>query len=258
MHIIAKGLIIALIFTTSALQAQFSVSIQVDHNISCYGGNNGSLTAVVTPAGAYTFSWSNGGTTATITDLMADAYVVTVQDAAGGTVIATAILSEPAELILASVTELPLHVNPTGSVDIETSGGTAPYSFQWVNSSSIPISNSEDLIDAPAGIYTQTATDANGCTAVFSPVELIQTSGIQDLLGTTIRVFPNPVSKDLVLEIPTGGSVQMQVFNAMGQIVESTQVTGGQSTVSVHSWPAGVYSLVFPELSRTVKVVVVK
>lgn len=254
---ILQGLVLALLLSASALQAQFSVSIQVNQNISCYGGNNGSLTAVVAPVGvAYTFSWSNGGNTATISDLVAGAYVVTVQNAAGGSAIATGFLSEPSELLLTALTELPLVVNPTGTVEVETSGGTVPYSFQWVNEANNPFSNQEDLINAPAGIYTQTATDANGCTAVLTPVELLLASGTDDVFGITIQAFPNPVSKDLVLEIPEGQNVQMQVFNAMGQMVETQMLQGSRTSVSVESWPSGCYNLVFPTLAKTVKVFV--
>lgn len=257
MHTIQKGLFYALLLLTSALHAQFSVTIQVDQNISCNGGNNGILTAVVSPAGsAYTFDWSNGGNTATITDLVADVYVVTVQNAAGGTVMVTAVLTEPAALELAPVTELPLFVNPTGNVEVETSGGTLPYAFQWADEANQPFSNEEDLLNAPAGIYTQTVTDANGCTAVLTPVELIQTSGAKDLFETGIRVFPNPASTDLTLEIPGGGPVQMQVFNAAGQLLESQTLLNPSTRYSVAHFPAGYYAFVFPGLGKTVRVCV--
>ena len=257
MQFIQKGLIIALILYSFALQAQFSVSIQVDQNISCYGGNNGGLTAIVSPVGtAYTFSWSNGGNSASISDLVADTYIVTVQNAAGGTVIATAILSEPQELVLTSLTELPLVVNPTGTVEVETTGGTAPYAFEWTDEANNPFSNEEDLMNAPAGIYTQTATDANGCTAELSPVELVATSGADDLEGHTVRAFPNPASKDLVIEIPEGENVLVQVFNSMGQIIESKMLQGPQESISVANWPSGYFHLIFPDLSKNIKVLV--
>lgn len=256
-QIILKGLIFAQLLLASYLQAQFSVTIKVNQNIDCFGGNNGSLTAEVFPAGtAYTFSWSNGGNTATINDLTAGAYIVTVQNAAGGSAIATALLSEPEELVLSSLTELPLFVNPTGTVEIETSGGTAPYAFQWVNDANIPFSNQEDLVDAPAGIYTQTATDANGCTAVLTPVELVLTSAAHDAFAYTLRAYPNPASKNLVLEIPEGQTVKLQIFNELGQIVETQNLLAPLTSISVEAWPAGCYSLVFLELHLTERVIV--
>lgn len=253
---ILTGLVFALLLSTSVLKAQFSVAIQIDQNISCHGGSDGILTAIVTPAGSYTFAWSNGGSTATISDLAANTYVVTVQNAAGGTVLATAILGEPEELVLTCHTELPLVVNPTGTVDVETTGGTAPYTFFWVNEANVPFSTEEDLIDALAGIYTQTATDNNGCTAVLTPVELVETSGIEDVFGMGARVFPNPASTDLTIETLQEGNIRVEVFNAQGQMTESHLTQGAQAKLSVRNWPLGWYMLTLPGLKKTVKVLV--
>jgi hypothetical protein len=257
MQILQKGLIIALLLSTTALHAQLNVVIQVNQNIQCHGGSDGSLTALVTPVGtAYTFVWSNGGNTATISDLPADTYTVTVQSPTGATAVATAVLQEPEELVLTSLTELPLAVNPSGTVEVETSGGTAPFVYQWVNHLNIPVSDEEDLVDATAGIYTLNATDANGCFAVLSPVTLVTTSNTNELLAAGIRAFPNPVSTTLVLEIPEGEKVQLQVFNSMGQRIESSLLQVPQSNISVEHWPAGCYNLVFPELGTSLKVLV--
>lgn len=256
---IVQGFVLALLFSASALKAQFSVSIELTQDISCHGGNNGSLTAVVSPVGsAYTFSWSNGGNTANMADLSAGAYIVTVQNVSGGTAVATAVLSEPDELVLTSLTELPLHVNPSGTVEVETSGGTLPYSFQWVNAANIPVSNSEDLIDAPASIYSLTVTDGNGCTAVLSPVTLLLTSGAQELLDTDLRVFPNPVHQVLTVQIPATESVPIQIFNSMGQMIETDMIQGPTGSISVENWPAGSYYLVFPEWSKAMKIAVIR
>ena len=247
----------AFILAASTLQAQFSVIIQVDQNIDCHGNSNGALTAVVTPVGsAYTFAWSNGESVPSITDLTAGDYSVTVQNAAGGSAIATAILSEPDELILTSLTELPLVVNPTGTVEVETSGGTLPYAFQWTDASNNPFSNEEDLVDAPAGMYAQAVTDAHGCTAVLSPVELVAVSGAVEVFEPSLKVFPNPASSEIFIEIPEGAIVAAQVFNAMGQMLETHTLQGPLASVSVDNWPTGLYSIAIPALNKSAKVLV--
>lgn len=256
MKSLQKSLIFSLLLTTVMLNAQISVSIQVNQNITCFGGNNGSLTATVTPAGVpYTFTWSNGGNAATISGLVADTYMVTVQGPSGGTATATAVLSEPAELVLTAITELPLAVYPTGTVEVETTGGTTPYVFQWINSAGIPVSNQEDLVDAPADVYTQTATDANGCTAELFPVELVSTSSTKDISGIDLQVFPNPVTNILTIEFSEEGNRQMQIFNARGQLIETRLLQSPRNSIPVESWPSGCYNLVFPGLGKTVKVV---
>lgn len=256
MQFLNKGLLFGLLIFTAALQAQISVTIQVDQNVSCYGGSDGILTAIVSPAGSYTYAWSNGGSTATITDLVAGAYAVTVQNAAGGTAVASAVLAEPEELVSVSLTELPLLVDPVGFVDVETTGGTVPYSFFWVKDPGIPYSTQEDLFDAPAGVYSLTTTDANGCTATLSPVELIMVSGTKDAYSATLGVFPNPVSQVLTIDIPEGENLQVQVFDAAGKLVESLSLQGPRTTISVDIWPDGFYTLAIPALKKAGKVLV--
>lgn len=257
MRIFQKSLFWALLLSSFALNAQFSVSIQVNQNIVCYGGTDGALTATVTPPGsAYTFVWSNGGNTPSISDLSAGSYTVTVQSPTGATATATAALAEPAELVATAITELPLAVNPTGTVEVETTGGTLPYSFQWVNQGNIPYSNQENLMDAPAGQYTLTVSDDFGCTAVLTPVILFVGTNTREVWGSGLRAFPNPATTILNVEIPEGERIPVQVFNALGQMTENRLLQGPVGSISVQEWPNGHYTLVFPSLSRTARAVV--
>ncbi len=48
-----------------------------------------------------------------------------------------------------------------GSIDISVSGGTSPYSYEWMKDGNV-ISNDEDLDNIPAGTYTVNVTDDTG------------------------------------------------------------------------------------------------
>ncbi len=66
-------------------------------DVSCNGGNDGEATASATGGTtAYTYSWSNAATTATITGLTAGTYSVTVTDANGCTDSTSITITEPA------------------------------------------------------------------------------------------------------------------------------------------------------------------
>jgi hypothetical protein len=241
----------------AALEAQnFSVSLQVLSPVSCYSGDDGSLKAVVLPpgGGSYTYAWSSGHSTDVATGLPAGAYSVTVQNSAGGSAVATAVLNEPALLEAISLTELPLPVNPTGTVEVETSGGTEPYAFQWRNAANIPVANTEDLIEAPAGTYTLNVTDANGCTAVLSPVVLVFTSSAGMLSDEAYRAYPNPVSTVLTLEWPGDETMAVQVFNQQGQLVSAHMLTGPKASLSTADWPSGVYTICLPARQKSIRV----
>ena len=60
--------------------AAISVNATI-HDVSCNGGNNGSISTIVSGGnGSYTYNWSNSALTGTINNLAADNYSVTVKD----------------------------------------------------------------------------------------------------------------------------------------------------------------------------------
>lgn len=237
----------------NTLAQSFTINVQVNQNISCNGNSDGSLTATVNPPGStYTYLWSNGATTATISNLSAGTYVVQVQNAAGGTAMATAVLSEPALLDLISLTELPAEALPMGLVDIETSGGTAPYSYVWTDDANNMFSLDEDLFNAPAGVYTLNATDQHGCTAILTPVTLTQSTSVTDAGTAGFKAFPNPVSQLLNLEFSGANTGLIQVFNAAGHLIQTQEVSEKQYVINVSSWPEGNYALVLNQTQRSV------
>jgi hypothetical protein len=59
------------------------------------------------------------------------------------------------------VTHVTCNGGTNGSVNVTITGdGTPPFNFSW---NSIPVQTTEDLVNVPAGTYTLTASDANGC-----------------------------------------------------------------------------------------------
>ncbi len=134
-------------------------------SVSCNGGSNGTATATLsggTPA--YTYLWSTGATTATITNLTNGAYTVTVTDSKGCTKTGTTAISQPAPISISFSSANPSCNNgANGSATATATGGTGPKTYQWnTGATTATISN------LTAGTYTVTATDANGCTKTGS------------------------------------------------------------------------------------------
>ncbi|MEL6925204.1 MAG: hypothetical protein AAFO94_14245, partial [Bacteroidota bacterium] len=132
-------------------------------NVNCFGDNTGAIdlavTGGVTP---YTYAWSNSATTEDINGLAAGNYTVTVTDANGDTASETFAVSQPASALsfsLGTVNDESAANANDGSIDINVSGGTTPYTFAWSNGAT-----TEDLSGLAAGTYTVTITDANGCS----------------------------------------------------------------------------------------------
>ncbi len=152
-------------------------------NVSCAGGNDGF--ASVTPFGGempYEYEWSNGETTASIDDLTAGNYAVTVTDANGTIMTATASVGQPPELEL-SMQGSPISCYNTndGYAVAISFGGIGQHTYQWSNG--VP---SAEITDLPPGNYHVTITDENGCTEtgnyeVTEPAELVVSGSSQDV-----------------------------------------------------------------------------
>ncbi|MBI5916521.1 MAG: gliding motility-associated C-terminal domain-containing protein [Bacteroidetes bacterium] len=138
----------------------FSITDLVGQNTACTGGN-GSVDLTVTPAGTYTYIWSNNQTTQDIANLPSGSYTVTVS--AGGTCTSATSFNVPFNPNLPAIQDVvtaSVCGAPDGGIDLTVSGGTLPYQFAWSNNAT-----TEDLTGINAGNYTVTVTAANGCTA---------------------------------------------------------------------------------------------
>lgn len=132
-------------------------------NIPCFGDENGAIG--ITAAGGdgnLSYLWSNDKTTAAIEGLAAGTYTVTVTDGENCTTSQTFLLGQPAELLAGASATPPSSAGASdGTATANPQGGTLPYSYAWDNGKT-----TQTIEDLPAGFYTVTVTDGNGCTAV--------------------------------------------------------------------------------------------
>ena len=151
----------------NVIQPSLLTSSIGSQNVTCNGLNNGS--AIVTANGGtpnYSYLWSNGATTASVSNLTPGAYSVTVTDANGCQSVSNVNITQPTVLTSTVVqTASILCFGGTGSVLISANGGSAPYI--GTGSQSVVVGN-----------QSFTITDANGCTSTSSilitqPTQLI-------------------------------------------------------------------------------------
>ena len=122
-------------------------------------------TATINPIGGtapYSYSWNNGATTASISNLCPGYYGVEVTDANGCT---DSNYLQVVDLcsglyVVAAGTANTDSVNCTGTVYVNVQGGATPFSYNWSNASTTVFQDS--LCN---GLYSVVVTDANGCTA---------------------------------------------------------------------------------------------
>ncbi|MFN8394613.1 MAG: T9SS type A sorting domain-containing protein [Bacteroidia bacterium] len=124
-------------------------------------------TATVTPVGGtapFTYLWSNGATTATISGLGAGSYNATVTDATGCSW-ATQWSNQTINLgtnspMTATTSSVPSWCH-NGEATVSVAGGTSPYNYYWNTS---PVQTTQTATGLNPGTYSVTVTDANGCT----------------------------------------------------------------------------------------------
>lgn len=136
-------------------------------DVLCNGGNTGTTTVnAVGGTGMLTYLWNDplAQVSTTATNLEAGDYTVTITDENGCTTTADVSISEPALLeVTANAIDVLCRGESEGSISSIVIGGLEPYEYNWNVQG-----QTSDLTEIPAGDYSLTVTDANGCTAEVS------------------------------------------------------------------------------------------
>ncbi|MCB9235969.1 MAG: gliding motility-associated C-terminal domain-containing protein [Bacteroidia bacterium] len=157
-------------------------------------GGNGSATA--TPAGGvgpYTYEWVSTvpiQTTSTATNLQAGTYMVVVTDQGTGCTDSTAVVvpAGPGTLLayISNITPVSCNGLSDGTATVSHIGGTPPFSYAWLPSGG----GGATTTPQPAGSYTVTVTDNNGCTYVVTAQIPEPLPLFVDTLSTTPATCP--------------------------------------------------------------------
>ncbi len=158
-----------------------TVNILSSTDVSCNGGADGNASAQ--GAGGtpnYTYLWSpGGGTNSTANNLTAGIYTVTITDDNGCQNQNNITINEPTPVsVTTSSTPASCFGISDGSVSANATGGTSPYTYTWQPGGMVGASQN----NLPAGTYSVTATDANGCSntsnvTITEPDEIILNAG---------------------------------------------------------------------------------
>lgn len=143
----------------------------VADSISCIGNCDGAISIddVINGVAPYSYEWSNGETDASINNLCAGSYSVTVIDNNNCIVTDSWTLSQPQVLNAnATATSETITGANDGTAISNPTGGTPTYTYLWSNGST-----SQQINGLSPGTYSVIVTDINNCIAYDTVTVLV-------------------------------------------------------------------------------------
>lgn len=230
-----------------ALKSQsFVVGFDILKKVECEGASNGSIKAKpINVSGSfisYTYKWENNETTQTLSNLVPGFYKVTVTGiriAQPYTVVKTGIcyLQYTPKIAFTTNVTKTCGYNMDGSVKINSSGGKAPYKYNWrivtpVGDDYIGTTNPAIV---PHGTFSFTITDDDGCLRVGSTY-----------VGMRPGIVPKPDIDNVKCNGDSTGNISLTI-SPFG--VYKYLWSNGKNTPNLTNIPAGNYKATLTAIS---------
>lgn len=220
------------------------VNLGVSPTINYVSGfNKGSIKLNPTKGtGPYTYLWTTGSTSSSVTNLNAGNYCVTISDAKGcGDVQCYVINDCPATLGFdGTITSISGPGKKDGKVVLNGPAGN--YTYAWSNGAT---GKSISFLDK--GNYSVTITNNFGCIQVLSfSVFAVGVNEIESL--SQLNITPNPTYNSINLNAVFTKSlnVEMKLMNIYGELLSTKKYLNASyihEAIDLTSYPAGVYIL---------------
>lgn len=206
------------------------------YNISCAGGDNGSVQLTATGGNGatyngYTYAMDNGafGPSALISGIKAGMHQFKVKDGRGCVATLSYRFTESAQALniqLVSKQDVRCAAIPGGSITVAGSGGTGAlqYSLNGTDWQSSPV-----FSGLTAGSYTITVRDANSCGNTL-PVQI---------LSVNPAIVIDNITRNDIICFGTSGTIQVQTHGGSGQLVNEYALNGGGYTSFTNTTPLG-------------------
>ncbi len=219
--------------------AALSAVVSQFDNVTCKNNNNGSITITASNGtGPYTHAWSNGATTAAITNLAPGNYSDTIRDFNNCQFIISQTITEPPVALgiptsSLSTTNVSCFGGSNGTASVNPVGGTGPYVINWSNGDS---GNTADSLFA--GTYLVHLVDVNNCS--FDTNIVITAPSV---LNPSLFNYPlAPGGTDVACFGDTTGKIK--VLSSGGTAPYTYLWSSSATTDSIRNLPAGIYSVV--------------
>jgi gliding motility-associated-like protein len=219
-------------------------------NVTCAGAADGSIITTVTGGnGPFTYSWTGLGgfesSEQNINNLAPGSYTLNVTDENGCSVQGTVEITAPTGVSISFA-----HIQPTcqesnGSLVVNPTGGTAPYSAVWTNQDGNIVGSGLTVNGVGAGIYFVQVFDANGCSnGSFTGLSDIEAF---DLSFTVTNSDCNQDNGSIITEIISGDPDNIANISWTGASPNNQDFESDE--LSIEGLGQGIYNLVIEDIN---------
>jgi len=200
-------------------------------NVSCFGGNNGSIIINANGGtGVLQYSINNVVTYSlnnTYTSLQPGNYSIQVVDAAGCIATSNVVITEPDELLFNTTSTPSTCGNANGQITFNVIGGTAPLQYSVNNGSSFQ--SGVSFTGLTATNYSVVIQDANGCSA-SAVATITNQAGPTIATVVTNDVKCNGAANGIISINANGGTGILQYSINNGSLFQQGNIFSGLST----------------------------
>ncbi len=212
------------------IDTDLAASLELTNLFTCINEPNGTLETQVQGGQApYTYLWSDDSDASSLNGLSAGTYSVTVTDANNCSVVSQMSITEDETLqVQISKQDLMCPGTEDGFITLLTTGGYEPYAYEWN-----VLGNGPTLNNLPAGEYSVTVTDAEGCTVVETVIltEQFQALEIEPLVENE-KCYQN-----------NDGSISVEIITGMQPVMFSLNGGVMQTNNTFNDLESGEYQL---------------
>ncbi len=227
------------------------VTATADQDEVCFGAQ-----VTLTGDGADTYVWDpadvTDGEPYTTTMAGINTFTVTGTDVNGCENTATVDVTVLDEIVVTYTTTDEI-MGGDGAVDIDVSGGTPAYTFDWDNDGTGDFDDTEDLTDLVGGTYTVIVMDENECTTTVE-IDVNSQLGIGANGMTQVSVYPNPTNGQVTI---TGQGEFTYVLRSVNGAILMQNTIADSEQLDLDKFANGVYFITinWNNETKTVKLV---